>query len=66
VTLTEFQIELRKRLEIDDIISVLQQSRLQYYGHVLHKEDNDWVKKCMKYEVESSKPKGKPKRLSST
>ena len=26
------------------------------------KEDNDWVKKCMEYEVEGSKPRGRPKR----
>jgi len=33
--------ELRKRLGIGDIILVLQQNRLQWYGHVLQKEDND-------------------------
>jgi len=54
--------ELRKRPGIDDIISVLQQNKLQWYGHVLQKEDNDWVKKCMEYEVECSRPKGRPKR----
>ena len=27
--------KLRERLEIDDIISVLQHNRLQWYGHVL-------------------------------
>jgi len=27
--------ELRKRLGIDDIILVLQQNRLQWYGHVM-------------------------------
>ena len=43
--------KLRGRLRLDDIISVLQQNRLQWYGHVLRKEDNDWVKKCMEYEV---------------
>ena len=36
---------LRERLGLDDIIPVLQQNRLQWYGHVLRKEDNDWVKK---------------------
>jgi len=46
--------ELRGRLQLDDIISVLQQNRLQWYGHVLRKEDNDWVKKCMEYEVEGT------------
>jgi len=29
---------------------------------VLQKEDDDWVKKCMKYEVEGPRPRGRPKR----
>jgi len=37
---------------IDGIISVLQQNRLQWYGHVLCKQDNDWVKKCIEFELE--------------
>jgi len=36
--------ELRKRLRIDDIILILQQNRLRWHGHVLRKEDSDWVK----------------------
>jgi len=28
---------------------------------VLQKEDNDWVKKCMEYEVEGARPRGRPK-----
>jgi len=31
-------------------------------GRVLQKEDNGWVKKCMEYEVESVRPRGRPKR----
>jgi len=54
--------ELRERLGIDDIILILQQNRLQWYGHVLRKEDTDWVKKCMEYEVDGSRPRGRPKR----
>jgi len=50
--------ELRERLGIDDIALVLQQNRL----HVLRKEDDDWVKKCMEYEVEGPRPRGRPKR----
>jgi len=38
VSSTEFEVSSH------DIISVLQQNRLQWYGHVLQKEDNDWVK----------------------
>ena len=41
--------ELRERLGTDDIALVLQQNR---YGHVLREEVDDWVKKCMVYEVE--------------
>ena len=35
--------ELRDRLGIND--------RLHWYGYVLRKDDDDWVKKCMEYEV---------------
>ena len=36
--------ELRERLVVDDIALVLQQNRLRWYGHVLRKDDDDWVK----------------------
>jgi len=55
--------ELRERLGIDDIILILQQNRLRWHGHVLRKEDTDWVKKCMEYEVEGSRPRGRGERL---
>ena len=54
--------ELRERLGIDDIALVLQQNRLRWYGHVLRKEDDDWVKKWMEYEIEGPGPRGRPKR----
>jgi len=54
-------MELRERLDIDDIALVLQQNRLRWYGHVLRKDDDDWVKKCMEYEVEGPWPRGRPK-----
>ena len=48
-------------------LSVWVQSRLDPCpkdddGHVLQKEDTDSVKKCMDYEVEGSRPRGRPKR----
>jgi len=52
----------RKRLGCDDIISVLQQNRLQWYGHVLQKEDNDRVTNCMEYLVEDARPRYRPKK----
>ena len=53
---------MKDRPQIDDIIFVLQQNRLQWYGHVLRKEDTDWVKKCIEYEVEGSRPRCRPNR----
>jgi len=29
---------------------------------VLCKDDNDWVKKCMEYEVEGGRVRGRPKK----
>ena len=55
-------IFLRDRLGIDDITLVLQQNSLRWYGHVLQKDDDDWVKKCMEYEVECTRPRRRPKR----
>ena len=54
--------ELRERLGIDDIILVLEQNRLRWYGHALRKGDSDWVKKCMEYEVEGARSRGRSKK----
>jgi len=53
---------LRERLGIDDMILILEQNRLRWYGNVLQKEETDWVKKSMEHEVEGSRPRGRPKR----
>ena len=54
--------ELRGRLGVDDMALVLQQNRLRWCGHVLRKDDEDWVKRCMEHEVEGSGPGGGPGR----
>jgi len=54
--------ELREILCIDDIALVWQQNRLRWYGHVLRKDDDDWVKKCMEYEVQGPRSRGRAKR----
>jgi len=43
-------------------ISLLQQNRLRWYGHVLRKEESDWVKKLMEHEVEGVRRRGRPKK----
>jgi len=35
---------------------------LGWYGHVVQKEDDDWVKKNVDYEVEGARPRGKNER----
>ena len=42
------------------ITLVLQQNRLRWAYAA--KGDDDWVKKCMEYEVEGPRPRGRPKR----
>ena len=60
--------ELRERLGIDDIALVLQQNRLRWYGHVLRKDDDDWVKNAwsMKLSVQGQEEdqRGPGQRLS--
>jgi len=53
---------LRERLGIVDITLLLHQNRLQWYGNMLRKDDNDWMKKCMEYEVVGCRSRGRPKR----
>jgi len=43
--------DLGERLGRDDIITAIQQHRLRWFGHVLRKAENDWVKKCMDFEA---------------
>jgi len=49
---------------VSPFCQVVQKHKLdgRWYGHVLQREDTDWVKKCMEYEVEGSRPRGRPKR----
>jgi len=44
------------------IVLLMWNVSVRWYGHVLRKEDTDWVKKCMEYEAEGSRPRGRPKR----
>ena len=37
-------------------------SRLRWFGHVERKDDNDWVKHCMTWEVKGIRLRGRPKK----
>ena len=50
--------QLRDRLGLEDVVTVLQRDRLRWYGHVLRKDDSEWVKKCMEFVGEGVRPRG--------
>ena len=44
--------ELRKLLGLKPVSLMIKRSRLRWFGHVERKDDNDWVKHCITWEVE--------------
>ena len=40
---------------------MIEKSRLRWFGHVEQKDDNDWVKCCITWEVEGIRQRGHPK-----
>ena len=53
--------ELRKLVGVQPITIVIISGRLRWYGHVMRKSDEDWVKKCMEYRVEGRRLVGRPR-----
>jgi len=49
--------ELRELLGLEPVSLMIRKSRLRWFGHVEHKDDNDWVKRTMS-EVEGIRQKG--------
>ena len=43
-------------------MDVVRRGRLRWYGHVVRKDENDWVKKVMLFNVEGTRPSGRPKK----
>ena len=53
---------LRQKLGIEDIETVLRRNRLRWYGHIYRKLDDDWVKGSMNFVVEGRVPRGRPRK----
>ena len=47
--------ELRQTLDVEGVMDVIRRGRLRWYGHVMRKQDEDWVKKCISMEVAGKK-----------
>ena len=54
--------ELRRLVGVEPITTFIKSSRLRWYGHVMRKGDEDWVKKCMEHRVEGRRPVGRPRK----
>ena len=55
-------VEFRRLFGVEPITTVIRSGRLRWYGHVIRKGDEDWVKKCMEFRVEGRRPVGRPRR----
>ena len=51
--------ELRRLVGVEPITTFIIGGRLRWYGHVMRKGDEDWMKTCMEYRVEGRTPVGK-------
>ena len=54
--------ELRELLGLEAVSLMIKKSRLRWFGHVERKNDNDWVKRCLTWEVEGIRQRGCPKK----
>ena len=54
--------ELRELLGLEPVSLMIKKSKLRWFGHVERKDDNDWVKRCIRWEVEGIRPRGRPKK----
>jgi len=49
--------ELIELLGLEPVSLVIKNSRLRWFGHVEHKDDTDWVKRCVTLKVEGIRQK---------
>jgi len=54
--------ELRELLGLEPVSLIIKKSRLRWFGHVERKDDNDWIKRCITWEVEGIRQRGRPKK----
>ena len=49
-------------LREDCVSDLVRRSRLRWFGHVVRKDDQQWVKKCMDFKVDGSAGRGRPRK----
>jgi len=55
--------ELTELLGLETVSLMIKKSRLRWFGHVERKDDNDWVKRCITWEVEGNRQRMPEKDL---
>ena len=54
--------ELKRLIGVEPITTIIRSGKLRWYGHVMRKCDEDWLKKCMDFRVEGRRPVRRPRR----
>jgi hypothetical protein len=54
-------VELRDMMGIEAVSSVVRRNRLRWLGHVLRKDEDDWVRKTMDLDVQGTRRIGRPR-----
>ena len=54
--------EVRGLLGLDPVSLTIKRGRLRWFGHVERKDDADWLKGCMKMEIEGTQQRGRPRK----
>jgi len=52
----------RELLGLEPVSLMIKKSKLRWFGHVERKDDNDWVKRCITWEVEGIRQRGSRKK----
>ena len=54
--------EVERRCGLESLVMVLKRARLRWFSHVVRRDEGQKVKRAMNFEVEGSRPVGRPKK----
>lgn len=54
--------DLLQRLRLDDIADIARRGRLRWFGHVVRRADDEWVKRVTTLELDGPTPRGRPRK----
>ena len=55
-------IDIRRNLEINSIVSIISQNNLRWYGHVKRMEQDRYPRKYLEWQPNTKRPPGRPKK----